>query len=969
MRFLKEDIDPRTNDTIESKKLDELYHDQYENARHITVSPNAASFVRDIAGQMSDGYWENSPRMESYWKFFYVDGNDIIIAGNWDQYDEYSRRHIIPNLFKRMSDAEIKNFFADKIKYIVKAELKDNNEDPIANWNRNSDYELDYLHGTIADAYKAYDELKGRKIREGIDLDEALGLKEGVSGNMTIEEIAEKHKVPVEDIRKQLEIGVKVEKEHTDDEGKAERIALDHLFEIPNYYDKLAKMEKSALKESVKEWIYLFPELTDEDKDKLHEYDLIYLGKNYFENEVNDVVKGTQFDLRRYARNYLDYVLHPDYLYYADDFAGEIVSEGLKNDDIHDFLNKARKLGAKTFKDLERLSKEHEFNGILDLDRMNTYYKNANPDDKDLSEDLDISSLEQKIRKEIRKFYKSFDDDDYEEFVNDYLVVEIEDRPKDTKVEVRLEASYNTMDKIADLLNPIIQKLDKDAYFDHEDAGIINAFINKGKHSEKNIDEEAAELKEIEVPNYFDTWSSFDSMKVNGKTYYIMENDEWGDETFYLVITPDFEKIYETFDDIETCLRDEGILTDELDEKLIRGKSDATLKKNIATEIEAGKDPKQAYAIAKSIQKKNESFRVWGDEEIRKHNITADCAKKVEEVLYANDIKFDTVDYDVFDMPDELRVIGIVDANLQEVAQTIEDDTALNSYVDEEDVVVNISDQFDTIDYLNESLESAKVIESAKHVIDKLQDIGNASLEVEDIGALKKLSRDITALLDADKKKPVNESFEDEYLSDISDEESEIDYLYHDASEDKLRKMDVFDNLNNLESDNREEIIKDGKERWVKTEQDREVWDSLSDDDRYFLSMSDDMGFWFDDIEGNEDFERRYLTLRSKFSISNNDSDDEPFVDFDSDEFDFNEELKKASPEKKKEIEAEIAQVEKEIDRADDHNNPQGVIDGQQKLDQLQEQVGDEPIVDYVNENLTDKPQQSKDVDLNSIKG
>ena len=40
-------------------------------------------------------------------------------------------------------------------------------------------------------------------------------------------------------------------------------------------------------------------------------------------------------------------------------------------------------------------------------------------------------------------------------------------------------------------------------------------------------------------------------------------------------------------------------------EKLIQGKSDATLKKNIATEIKAGKDPKQAYAIAKSVQRKN----------------------------------------------------------------------------------------------------------------------------------------------------------------------------------------------------------------------------------------------------------------------------------------------------------------------------------------------------------------------------
>lgn len=40
---------------------------------------------------------------------------------------------------------------------------------------------------------------------------------------------------------------------------------------------------------------------------------------------------------------------------------------------------------------------------------------------------------------------------------------------------------------------------------------------------------------------------------------------------------------------------------------LIQGKSDETRSKNIATEIKAGKDPKQAAAIAYSIQKENDA--------------------------------------------------------------------------------------------------------------------------------------------------------------------------------------------------------------------------------------------------------------------------------------------------------------------------------------------------------------------------
>jgi 8-oxo-dGTP pyrophosphatase MutT (NUDIX family) len=42
---------------------------------------------------------------------------------------------------------------------------------------------------------------------------------------------------------KQLEKGVKVEKEHTDDPALAEEIAMDHLFEDPKYYDKLETIE------------------------------------------------------------------------------------------------------------------------------------------------------------------------------------------------------------------------------------------------------------------------------------------------------------------------------------------------------------------------------------------------------------------------------------------------------------------------------------------------------------------------------------------------------------------------------------------------------------------------------------------------------------------------------------------------------------------------------------------------------
>jgi len=58
------------------------------------------------------------------------------------------------------------------------------------------------------------------------------------------EQVAQKHKVPLDQILSQLNKGVSVEIEHTKDKALAREIALDHLAELPDYYDRLQKMEK-----------------------------------------------------------------------------------------------------------------------------------------------------------------------------------------------------------------------------------------------------------------------------------------------------------------------------------------------------------------------------------------------------------------------------------------------------------------------------------------------------------------------------------------------------------------------------------------------------------------------------------------------------------------------------------------------------------------------------------------------------
>lgn len=57
-------------------------------------------------------------------------------------------------------------------------------------------------------------------------------------------EIRKKHNVSYKNLMTQLSKGIKVEWEHTNDVAVAREIALDHLNEFPDYYDRLEQAEK-----------------------------------------------------------------------------------------------------------------------------------------------------------------------------------------------------------------------------------------------------------------------------------------------------------------------------------------------------------------------------------------------------------------------------------------------------------------------------------------------------------------------------------------------------------------------------------------------------------------------------------------------------------------------------------------------------------------------------------------------------
>jgi hypothetical protein len=67
-------------------------------------------------------------------------------------------------------------------------------------------------------------------------LSEKENIKGGEAENMTPSDLAKKHGVKLKDIEKEIEVGVKIEMEHTDSKEKAKEIAMDHIAEFPDFY-------------------------------------------------------------------------------------------------------------------------------------------------------------------------------------------------------------------------------------------------------------------------------------------------------------------------------------------------------------------------------------------------------------------------------------------------------------------------------------------------------------------------------------------------------------------------------------------------------------------------------------------------------------------------------------------------------------------------------------------------------------
>jgi len=113
----------------------------------------------------------------------------------------------------------------------------------------------------------------------------------GLSDDLSLEDIAKKHKVDIDYLKQQHQKGIKVELEHTNDKKLAAEIAKDHLTEFPDYYTRLDKMEKDEEDEKDGKTVSITVDLDIPNMDDLDEDSIVTENKIRFTKKMTDSSK------------------------------------------------------------------------------------------------------------------------------------------------------------------------------------------------------------------------------------------------------------------------------------------------------------------------------------------------------------------------------------------------------------------------------------------------------------------------------------------------------------------------------------------------------------------------------------------------------------------------------------------------------------------------------------------------------
>ena len=109
-----------------------------------------------------------------------------------------------------------------------------------------------YINGAPnpKDVKKLKSKLDGGGSEEYTKVEEDNKLKGGKADGMTLKDIAKHHNVDVQTIKTEFIKGYAIEREHTSDPNVAKEIALDHLYEHPSYYTRLAVVDEANINET-----------------------------------------------------------------------------------------------------------------------------------------------------------------------------------------------------------------------------------------------------------------------------------------------------------------------------------------------------------------------------------------------------------------------------------------------------------------------------------------------------------------------------------------------------------------------------------------------------------------------------------------------------------------------------------------------------------------------------------------------
>lgn len=117
-------------------------------------------------------------------------------------------------------------------------------------------------------------------------------------------------------------------------------------------------------------------------------------------------------------------------------------------------------------------------------DWFNSY--NGFNDEEELDESVESSATVEVISKELKDAaYKLFktpkwgfeSDKEIDDYINPIFAVSEDPKTGDIEVQVRAELDYDNLMELADVLNKVVEKYDRNSYFDAEQPGIISAVI------------------------------------------------------------------------------------------------------------------------------------------------------------------------------------------------------------------------------------------------------------------------------------------------------------------------------------------------------------------------------------------------------------------------------------------------------------------------------------------------------------